>query len=227
MDGYSCLITYLRCSNNNRASTVLELFLGGVGKYGVPSRVRSDHGGENIDVARFMISTRGTGRGSMITGSSTHNQRIERTWRDVHRVVARQFHNLFYFLESTNQLNPLSEMHLYALHYVYIPRINRALEEFILQHINHPLRTEHNATPLQLFLASPRVTDVDLMINPNTYGVEEDGPAPVTADFNSDVIVVEPPNFTFDNSELPNPLNDDNSYGVSLYQNVLSILDNN
>ena len=91
MDGYSRLITYLRCSNNNRASTVLELFLGGVGKYGVPSRVRSDHGGENIDVARFMISTRGTGRGSMITGSSTHNQRIERTLRDVHRVVARQF----------------------------------------------------------------------------------------------------------------------------------------
>ena len=101
------------------------------------------------------------------------------------------------------------------------------MEEFILHHNNHPLRTEHNATPLQLFLASPSVTDVDLMINPNTYGVEEDGPAPVTADINSDGIVVEPPHFTFDNSELPNPLLDDNSYGVSLYQNVLSILGNN
>ena len=124
---------------------------------GEVSQVRSDHGGENIG---FMISTRGTGWGSMITGSSTHNQRIQRTWRDVNRVFVCQIHNLFYFFESTNQLNPLNEMHLNALHYVFITRINRALKEFILQHNNHPLCTEHSATPLQLFLASPMADHV-------------------------------------------------------------------
>ena len=51
--------------------------------YGIPERVRSDKGLENISVEDFMISQNGTGRRSMITGPSVHNQRIERLWRDV------------------------------------------------------------------------------------------------------------------------------------------------
>ena len=41
---------------------------------GWPSKVRSDKGGENVEVASAMISVRGTGRKSHITGSSVHNQ---------------------------------------------------------------------------------------------------------------------------------------------------------
>lgn len=81
VDGFSRMITYLSCSNNNRSTTVYKLFLGAVEKLGVPSRVRSDKGGENILVCQFMIAVRGTGRGSHIAGSSVHNQRIERLWR--------------------------------------------------------------------------------------------------------------------------------------------------
>ncbi|KAK6984929.1 hypothetical protein R3P38DRAFT_2465756, partial [Favolaschia claudopus] len=42
VDGYSRTITGLRASTNNRASTVLEVFLAAVGEYGLPSRVRGD-----------------------------------------------------------------------------------------------------------------------------------------------------------------------------------------
>jgi len=61
---------YLKASDNNRAETVLQEFLRSVGELGLPSRVHSDKGGENVDVAAYMLShpQRGPGRGSMITG---------------------------------------------------------------------------------------------------------------------------------------------------------------
>lgn len=68
IDGYSCLITALRASNNNRADTVLDVFLSAATRYNVPSRVRGDHGVENLRVAEYMEMFRGIGRGSYIWG---------------------------------------------------------------------------------------------------------------------------------------------------------------
>ena len=59
----------------------MELFRQSIAEFGIPSRVRSDKGGENVLVCQFMVAHRGPGRGSHIAGSSVHNQRIERLWR--------------------------------------------------------------------------------------------------------------------------------------------------
>ena len=83
IDSYARLICFLKCSTNNRKETVEGLFLQGVDKYSWPSRVRTDHGGENVLVWERMIAFRGHDRGSALIRTSTRNQRIERLWRDV------------------------------------------------------------------------------------------------------------------------------------------------
>ena len=121
IDGYSRYVVYLQCSGNNRATTVFDLFMQAVANVGCPSRVRSDQGRENVDVATFMIMNRGTQRGCHITGPSVHNQRIERLWRDVFASCLSLFYYLFYYLEDNGLLEADNPVHLYALHFIYIP----------------------------------------------------------------------------------------------------------
>ena len=99
-DGYSRTIIYLKCSTNNLSAATLCYFQEGVVHYGMPSRDRGDRRVENYDVARLMISKRGTNRGSFIAGRSVHNTRIERLWKEVNRVVISLYKALFQHMEQ-------------------------------------------------------------------------------------------------------------------------------
>ena len=110
--------------------------MGAVDEFGTPSRVRSDQ-----SVVRWMLRRMGVNRGSIITGSSVHNQCIERLWR---RIVIRMYRNLFYYLETQQLLNPDDDLHIFCLQRIYIPKINTSLSEFKEQFNHHPLRTAGN-----------------------------------------------------------------------------------
>ncbi|XP_034054342.1 uncharacterized protein LOC117534251 isoform X2 [Gymnodraco acuticeps] len=156
IDGFSRLIVYLSAATNNRAATVLRSFLEAANVYGVPSRVRSDKGGENVDVARYMVANRGENRNSHIAGRSVHNQRIERLWRDVYVGVLDLFYTMFFNLEREGLLNPDCEVHLYALHWCFVPHIQKHLQFFQQGWNCHRLSTEGNRSPLQLWTRHER-----------------------------------------------------------------------
>ncbi|KAL3993497.1 tripartite motif-containing protein 16 [Sarotherodon galilaeus] len=156
IDGFSRLIVYLTATNNNRAQTVLESFMTAVQHYGIPSRVRSDKGGENILVARFIVAHCGLNRRSHIAGRSVHNQRIERLWRDVFHNVLDLFSTTFLRLEAEGWLSPDKETDLYALHRCYMPHIQSHLQQFLRAWNNHSLRSARNQSPVQLWLSRER-----------------------------------------------------------------------
>ena len=94
-----------------------------------------------------MLEHCGTGCGCVILGSSLHNQRIERLWSDLHDCVTKLFYKLFYYLEELGLLDQNNNVHIYALHYIFMPRMNHALAVFKEGWNNHGIRTAYNQSP--------------------------------------------------------------------------------
>ncbi len=234
IDGYTRMVVYLRCSSNNRAVTVYSSFLDAVRQFGLPSRVRSDHGGENVLVAQHMLEHRGDRRSSIITGASTHNQRIERFWRDMHRCITKVYYRLFYHLENVGLLDPVHEVHLFALHYTYLPRINTSLLEFKRGWNHHSIRTEHNHSPYQLFvegsltLQRSGLVAMDFFNHVDTnYGMDSEG---LHVAENVDRVAVPEVQFQLSAedfeqlADVVNPIADSSDFGISEYETVLQFI---
>ena len=137
IDGFSRLIVFCQCSNNNSSQTVLTLFQSAVSKYGRPLKVRTDKGGENARVWEEMVSQSPEREMAVITGSSVHNQRIERFNRDLNIHCADVIKPELYQLENEGLLDPSNDTDIFCLHYVYVPKINVLLQEFVNAHNHH------------------------------------------------------------------------------------------
>ena len=123
-------------STDNRAATVLQYFLS---TYGVPHKIRTDGGGESIDVWRHMIQQWGSSR--VIVGSSVHIERLE----GCESLLLN--HVTLIAMEEEGILDPDNEVDIYCLHQALTGQINDRLAEFIRSWNNHLLRSEANFTP--------------------------------------------------------------------------------
>ena len=93
------------------------------------------------------------------------------------------YRNIFTLLEMSALLDPVNEVHLSALHYVYQPRINRSIDEFILQWNNHGLSSQRWQTPMQLMFEglynSLVQGDSNYLVGVSEgYGSDDDAPMP-------------------------------------------------
>ena len=132
IDGFSRLVSFAEKSTNNEARTVLNHFLSAVETFGRPLRVQTDHGGENTDMWRNMVTA--NGEQSVIVGSSVRNQRVQRFNFDINANVTRQFAAIFHDLEFEESLCAANDTDLFCLQYIYTPCINKVLHEFIAAH---------------------------------------------------------------------------------------------
>lgn len=231
IDGKTRAMLYVSCCNNNKADTVLGLFKQAVQQWGLPSRVRCDHGMENYYVGAYMIEQRGAERGSIITGSSVHNSRVERSHRDIYSGVLVFYARIFEELEDNGVLDVLDDVHMYSLHHVYIPRINNSLEEFVNQMNNRPVSTERNQSPLQMWekgmlenihsghTALSPAEIKDLGVDPNgVLRIEEE-------DYQ---VNVSPPSVELSGEEieqLPDPVLNDENCGKTIFYQTVDMID--
>ena len=136
-------VTFLKASGNNLPETVFQLFQESCNKYGIPNKVRSDRGGENVLVRDFMQKEKGPE--GFITGSSVHNQRIGRLWRDVYERVVSNYHDLFQDMEERGLIDMNNETDFDILRHgmydffilVFLPAINYSLFTFREMHNAH------------------------------------------------------------------------------------------
>lgn len=224
IDGHSRLVLYLHCADNNRSTTVLSCFKKAVNDFALPHRIRIDRGGENVEVARLMLEARGIQSKCVLTGSSVHNQRIERLWRDVFTAVTGNFYRLFHSMEHEGILNPLNSLDLYALHLVFLPRINGALNLFLKGWNCHKLRTV-GKSPHQIYTTSRIAQTISPAEVDEYYGIDVDGPIPVQVDaVEIPSIQVNLPEHIRAQLSQIDPCQASDAFGIDLYRNVCHII---
>uniref|UniRef100_A0A3B1KIQ8 Integrase core domain-containing protein n=1 Tax=Astyanax mexicanus TaxID=7994 RepID=A0A3B1KIQ8_ASTMX len=77
--------------------------------------------------------------------------RIERLWRDVRVIVTNKYYSTLRSLEVNGLLDISATEDLFSVHYTFLPRLQGDLDIFAEAWNNHPLRTEGNHSPEQLW----------------------------------------------------------------------------
>ena len=146
---------------------------------------------------------------------------------------------LFYFMEELGVLDQTDELRLFALHFEFIPRINNLLSRWTDPYNRHPLGTEHNSRPGQLWIESMLqlqnsqhttpggVFHRDLVEGPlDQFGIDWEGPCPDCENGESDLIVPGsnvslPPSILQQLQQSIDPLAASELFGLDIYLQCL------
>lgn len=140
--------------------------------------------------------------------------------------------NIFNFMEEQGILDSLNGLHLFCLHYVYLPRIQQAVTEFTNRWNNHGLSTQGGQTALQLWHSGViNSIGIQLVINDiahmdTRYDINEQEPFP-GVQTNNDV-TIPAINMTINETTMNiirqvNPVENDGNYGIDVFSSLLHI----
>ena len=185
IDGFSRRVLMLCVNTDNCASTVLRCYRRDVvARYGVPLCLRTDRGGENVDVLTYQCQQRGgdTAR-PFITGTSVRNQRIERLFGDSNRAAIRLYMEVFAewaFLYPT--WFPQGVGVRFCLVELFQRRIQADLDRFVAIYNNHRMYSGNmrGLSPNMMAAARGTVSAASLPYDlgdddDDFYGVDPDG----------------------------------------------------
>ena len=143
--------------------------------------------------------------------------------------------DLFTFMENEGILDSLCDLHLFCLHYIYLPRVRRGVREFRSQWNNHGLSTQGSQTPLQLWhrgvvshIGSNNTSIRGVFQIDQHLGTDNGEPLPAVESRNN--IEVPENSVHVSNStmqeiqELIDPLMNDGNHGIQLFLSLLHFL---
>lgn len=138
-------------------------------------------------------------------------------------------------MEEHGVLDSLNELHLFCLHYIYLPQIQRAAREFQNQWNNHGLSTQGGQTPLQLWQKG--IVNNAGIHNPTMNGIWD-----IDSDLGADntslselqtnnAVVVPSINITVGERTMDtlqqtfDPFEEDGNHGIHLFCNLVHFLE--
>jgi hypothetical protein len=139
-------------------------------------------------------------------------------------------------METELGLNPDDSVHLFALHYVFLPRINQRLGEFIGSWNRHPISTASNRSPRQMWLRyhmlhgpiSPDADDQFLpSSHPDAFGASTPGdgglyqPREHEAEINTVLNPLSAEHYSMLQQQV-DPLRTSNMYGIDVFHEALN-----
>lgn len=173
---------------------------------------------------------------------------MERTWRDVRKGTIEFYIQIFRYLKESQLLNMRHLVHRLCLILVFMPRIQRSLNETIHAWNHHQIRTEHYQTPITLFELSRQQgirqgwweydpgDSMDAAGDP-LYGVDGEAPHPPMDDLRrdhepeADVVEDAYPDTTPELEDARQYLSsridldgDDDNHGIDIYLDAVHLL---
>ena len=141
-------------------------------------------------------------------------------------------------MEDQGILDPLNEVHLALLHYIFIPQINLKLQHWSSAWSTHRLRTA-KSSPIKLWTSGQLLHPIDPAFVDDLYGTEGFIPNSEVENVNNTNNINERPILEFDGGQIIGDfverINDvvgpiehvmENNHGITAYLSALEVMEN-